>query len=67
MFELETAIRVCRQAGYSVHALGLAKRYKQHADALRIMIEDRQEWLEALNYIRSLGPLAVSYVFFLVI
>ncbi|KAG0142163.1 hypothetical protein CROQUDRAFT_662915 [Cronartium quercuum f. sp. fusiforme G11] len=60
MFELETAIRVCRQAGYSVHALGLAKRYKQHADALRIMIEDRQEWLEALNYIRSLGPLAAE-------
>lgn len=63
-FELDTAIRVCRQAGYYAHALYLAGRYGQHADYLRIQIEDQCEWADALQYMRQLGPAGVSaYVF----
>ncbi|CAH7676498.1 vacuolar protein sorting 11 [Phakopsora pachyrhizi] len=54
-FDLETAIKVCRQAGYFEHALYLAKQYNQDQDYLRIQIEDRSEWLDALNYMRALG------------
>ncbi|MBW0467840.1 hypothetical protein O181_007555 [Austropuccinia psidii MF-1] len=54
-FDLETAIRVCRQAGYYEHALYLAKQYSQDEDYLRIQIEDRGEWLDALRYMRALG------------
>ncbi len=39
-FDLETAIRVCRQAGYFDHASYLAKKYERHEDYLRIQIED---------------------------
>ncbi|GAA95494.1 uncharacterized protein L969DRAFT_85167 [Mixia osmundae IAM 14324] len=54
-FDLETAIRVCRQAGYHEHALYLAKRYQEHEEYLRIQIEDRHDWTDAVHYIRSLG------------
>jgi hypothetical protein len=39
-FDLDTAIRVCRQAGYFEHAAYLAKKYQRHEDFLRIMVED---------------------------
>jgi hypothetical protein len=55
-FDLDTAIRVCRQAGYYDHAIYLAKKYEQHQEYLRIQIEDRQEWVDAVRYIRTLGP-----------
>lgn len=59
-FDLNTAIRVCRQAGFYEHATYLAKKYGQHEDYLRIQIEDAQEWDDALEYLRNLGPEAVS-------
>lgn len=52
-FDLETAIRVCRQAGYFDHAVYLAKTFDQPDEYLRIQIEDRHEWTDALLFIRS--------------
>ncbi|KAG1757831.1 hypothetical protein EDB19DRAFT_1891520 [Suillus lakei] len=46
-FDLDTAIRVCRQAGYFDHASYLAKRYKRHEEYLRVMIEDAGKYLGA--------------------
>ncbi|KLO14890.1 hypothetical protein SCHPADRAFT_927552 [Schizopora paradoxa] len=53
-FDLETAIRVCRQAGYFEHASYLAKKYKRHEDYLRIQVEDSANYKDALAYLRRL-------------
>ena len=58
-FDLETAIRVCRQAGYFEHASYLAKKYKRHEDYLRIQVEDASNYKDALAYVRRLDPEAV--------
>ncbi|KAG5725103.1 Vacuolar protein sorting-associated protein 11 like protein [Termitomyces sp. T112] len=55
-FDLVTAIRVCRQAGYFEHASYLAKKYERHEDYLRIQIEDAGNYRDALQYLRKLGP-----------
>lgn len=54
-FDLDTAIRVCRQAGYFEHASYLAKKYERHEDYLRIQIEDAGNFKDALTYLRRLG------------
>jgi len=54
-FDLDTAIRVCRQAGYFEPALYLAKQYRQDEEYLRIQVEDRGDWLDAVKFMRSLG------------
>ncbi|KAK1224476.1 Vacuolar protein sorting-associated protein 11 [Marasmius sp. AFHP31] len=54
-FDLETAIRVCRQAGYFDHAGYLAKKYERHEEYLRIQIEDAGRYSDALAYLRKLG------------
>lgn len=59
-FDLDTAIRVCRQAGYFEHASYLAKKYERHEDYLRIQIEDAGNFGDALVYLRRLGPETVS-------
>ncbi|KAJ9473990.1 E3 ubiquitin-protein ligase PEP5 [Pseudozyma hubeiensis] len=53
-FDLETAMRVCRQAGYFGHAAYLAKRYGEHREYLRIQIEDAKDYSDALLYVRGL-------------
>jgi vacuolar protein sorting-associated protein 11 len=58
-FDLETAIRVCRQAGYFEHASYLAKKYERHEDYLRIQVEDAGNYKDALAYLRKLGAEAV--------
>ena len=60
-FDLETAIRVCRQAGYFEHAAYLAKKNVRHEDYLRIVIEDAGKYGEALEYLRGLGGDAVNF------
>jgi hypothetical protein len=62
-FDLDTAIRVCRQAGYFDHASYLAKRYERHEDYLRIQIEDAGNYKLALAYLRRLGPETVCFSF----
>ncbi|KAI5122199.1 hypothetical protein M0805_002688 [Coniferiporia weirii] len=59
-FDLETAIRVCRQAGYFEHAGYLAKKYKRHEDYLRIQVEDSANYRDALAYVRRLDPEATE-------
>ncbi|KAI0818923.1 hypothetical protein BC629DRAFT_1579360 [Irpex lacteus] len=54
-FDLDTAIRVCRQAGYFDHASYLAKKYDRHEDYLQIQIEDAGNYKDALAYLRRLG------------
>lgn len=53
-FDLETAIRVCRQAGYFSHAAYLAQRYGEHREYLRIQIEDAKDYKDALMYVGGL-------------
>ena len=60
MFDLDTTIRVCRQAGFFEHASYLAKKWKRHEDYLRIQIEDAGQYLDALSYLRALDPEVVS-------
>jgi vacuolar protein sorting-associated protein 11 len=63
-FDLETVIRVCRQAGYFDHAVYLARKYERHDDYLRIQIEDAGKYRDALEYLRKLGPAAVRHFLF---
>ncbi|KAI0263429.1 hypothetical protein BC834DRAFT_971409 [Gloeopeniophorella convolvens] len=60
-FDLDTAIRVCRQAGYFEHASYLAKRWSRHEDYLRVQIEDAGNFKDALVYLRQLGPEATEH------
>jgi vacuolar protein sorting-associated protein 11 len=59
-FDLDTVIRVCRQAGYYDHAAYLAKKYKRHDDYLRITIEDKADYGKALSYFRTSRSESVS-------
>lgn len=58
-FDVETAIKVCRQAGYYNHALDLAQREKAHNWYLKILLEDQKKHKQALKYIEGL-PLEAS-------
>jgi hypothetical protein len=53
-FDVETAIRVCRGAGYFTHALQLAERSAKHDLYLKIQIEDHRDYAKALTYIATL-------------
>lgn len=53
-FDVETAIKVCRQAGYFKHAVYLAEKYEQHDLYLKIQLEDLKDYQRALSYIGKL-------------
>nr|XP_054754971.1 vacuolar protein sorting-associated protein 11 homolog isoform X1 [Lytechinus pictus] len=53
-FDVETAMKVCRQAGYFKHALLLAEKHKQHDWYLKVQLEDIKDYQKALNYISTL-------------
>jgi len=53
-FDVETAIRVCRQAGYFEQALRLAEDREKHDWYLKILLEDTCDYRQALEYIRKL-------------
>ncbi|KAI9350402.1 hypothetical protein BD770DRAFT_157922 [Pilaira anomala] len=55
-FDLETAISVCRLAGYFEHAVYLAEKFQEHDMYLDIVIEDMKNYETALAYIKKLGP-----------
>ncbi|ONK75987.1 uncharacterized protein A4U43_C03F22650 [Asparagus officinalis] len=55
-FDVETAIRVCRTAGYHEHAMYVAKKAEKHEWYLKILLEDLGRYQEALQYISSLEP-----------
>ncbi len=41
-FDVDIAIRVCRQAGFLKHALALAEKHSKHDLYLKIQIDDNQ-------------------------
>ncbi|XP_071804394.1 vacuolar protein sorting-associated protein 11 homolog [Asterias amurensis] len=53
-FDVETAIKVCRQAGYYKHALFLAEKHGQHDWYLKIQLEDIKNYQKSLTYIAKL-------------
>ncbi|KAJ0963548.1 hypothetical protein J5N97_028670 [Dioscorea zingiberensis] len=55
-FDVETAIRVCRTAGYHEHAMYVAKKAERHEWYLKILLEDLGRYQEALEYISSVEP-----------
>ncbi|GJJ78227.1 vacuolar protein sorting-associated protein 11 [Entomortierella parvispora] len=55
MFDLETAIQVCRQAGYYEHAVYLAEKFEEHDLYLTVQIDDVKNYEKALAYMRRLG------------
>ncbi|GAA5909486.1 hypothetical protein JCM6882_002656 [Rhodosporidiobolus microsporus] len=54
-FDLETAIRVLRQASYFSYAASLASRYNLHGEYLRIAIEDEGDVRGALSHVQELA------------
>jgi hypothetical protein len=60
-FDVETAVRVCRAAGYYEHALWVAKRAGEHEWYLKILLEDLGRYEEALHYIGALSTFEVSW------
>ncbi|KAM9989103.1 hypothetical protein ACTFIY_005145 [Dictyostelium cf. discoideum] len=53
-FDVETAIKVCRQGGYFDRALFLASKHSRHDWYLKILLEDLNEYRKALDYIQTL-------------
>jgi len=53
-FDVETAVKVCRQANYHNYASQLAKKHKEHDWYLKIQLEDLGHHVKALAYIRQL-------------
>ncbi|KAK3285147.1 Vacuolar protein sorting-associated protein 11 [Cymbomonas tetramitiformis] len=53
-FDVETALKVCRAAGYHQHALQVAWRAGEHEWYLRILLEDVCKYDDALEYLMSL-------------
>ncbi|KAJ3671703.1 hypothetical protein LUZ60_007782 [Juncus effusus] len=60
-FDVETAIRVCRAAGYHEHAMFVAKKSGRHELYLKILLEDLGRYDEALKYIASLAVNQAGY------
>jgi len=61
-FDVETAIRVCRSAGYYEHAVFLADKHDQHDSYLKTQLEDLHNYKKALEYIGRLEFEEVSFV-----
>jgi hypothetical protein len=63
-FDLETAIKVCRHAGYFEHAVYLAKKFKQHDWYLKIQLEDVKQYQVCLSRrLAAADPVASVFVF----
>ena len=63
-FDVETAIRVLRQASFFDHALYLASTYGLHEWYFKIQLEDKENAADVLNYIDNLprDTLAAPYI-----
>jgi len=53
-FEIETAIKALRAAGYYEHALYLAQKNRKDSWYLKILLEDLNNYQKALDYISTL-------------
>ncbi|KAJ3075472.1 Vacuolar protein sorting-associated protein 11 [Podochytrium sp. JEL0797] len=56
VFDVDTAIRVCRGAGFYTHAVYLAERFGVHEWFLHIMVEDLKRYQDTVGYIMGLAP-----------
>eukprot|EP00873_Tetraselmis_striata_P041163 jgi/Tetstr1/461427/TSEL_006537.t2 len=59
-FDTETAVRVCRAAGYYEHALYVALQADEHTWYLDVLVEDCAQYEEALAYIDGLPGLQAA-------
>lgn len=59
-FDLDTAINMCRQGGFSDQAAFLARKHNEHMLVVDILIEDLKKYAESLAYIWRLQPDQVS-------
>lgn len=53
-FDVDIVIKVCRQSGYTKHAIALAAKHKKHEWYLKMQIEDMANYGDALKYISEL-------------
>ncbi|KAL3155173.1 hypothetical protein ABBQ32_013114 [Trebouxia sp. C0010 RCD-2024] len=53
-FDVETAVKVCRAAGYFQHALFVCQAAAETQWYLDILLEDMQSWEDALAYLQDL-------------
>jgi len=65
-FDVETAIKVCRSAGYYEHAVYLADKHEQHDSYLKTQLEDLHNYKKAVEYIGRLKFDEVHFVLHLV-
>ncbi|KAJ2726977.1 Vacuolar protein sorting-associated protein 11 [Coemansia sp. Benny D115] len=59
-FDVDTAISVCRQAGFYEQALYLADKFSKTSMYLKLKIEDQGDIKAALEYMKRLGDSDVS-------
>ncbi|KAJ1739546.1 Vacuolar protein sorting-associated protein 11 [Coemansia sp. RSA 989] len=59
-FDVDTAIHVCRQAGFYEQALYLADKFSKTGMYLKLKIEDQDDIQAALEYMRKLGDMDIS-------
>ena len=59
-FDLDTAIKMCRQGGYYDQAAFLARKHNEHDIVVDVLIEDCKKYAEAMAYIWRLEPLIVG-------
>ncbi|KAJ2161223.1 Vacuolar protein sorting-associated protein 11 [Coemansia sp. RSA 552] len=59
-FDVDTAIHVCRQAGFYDQALYLSDKFSKTGMYLKLKIEDQDEIQDALEYMRRLGDTDIS-------
>jgi tetratricopeptide (TPR) repeat protein len=55
-FDVDTAIAMCRQAGYYEQAVYLAEKQQEHDIVVSIMVENLERTSDALLYIQRLEP-----------
>jgi len=53
-FDVDTAINVCRQAGYFEHAIYLAEEYKYYDLYINIQVEDLHHYHDVISYMQKL-------------
>eukprot|EP00899_Mesostigma_viride_P016779 jgi/Mesvir1/25101/Mv21565-RA.1 len=53
-FDVATAVRVCRGAGYFLHALRMSSRAGLHREHLHILLDDVARYDEAVEYLHTL-------------
>ncbi|KAJ2829374.1 Vacuolar protein sorting-associated protein 11 [Coemansia erecta] len=59
-FDVDTAIHVCRQAGFYEQALYLADKFSKTGMYLKLKVEDQDDIKAALEYMRRLGDIDIS-------